>query len=539
MRPPLVLLLCGLAAAPPVAAQDSPIRELLATEQDPDIRWPDIRDVAPDLTRLYAGRNWTPLWFEGEAPTPSALAMVRILGEAGVRGLYPGDYDAYLLGAELPRWQDPGPFIRDRMDLAISVAVARFTLALRRGRVSPESVHATLKLPIEPFDLAATVDSLARSSQPNDILRRLEPSFLHYWLLIAALVRYQQLARDSAQFVLPPMPRRLEAGAPYAGVSTLRRLLRLLGDDRDSTTPPVPDSVYTGTLVAAVQKFQLRHGLTPDGVIGDSTRGRLEHPFDARIRQITLTLERFRWMPRHYSAPPLFVNVPAFRLYAFTGMQSTEASLLRMNIVVGQAFKSETPLFAANMEYLIFSPAWDVPPAIARNEIKPDALDDPEYLTRNRYELVRDGEAVPPWPENIAAIGQGVRVRQTPGPHNALGGVKFVMPNDFQVYLHDTPTKSLFDRTRRDASHGCIRVGDPFTLARFLLRDRPEWTDEAIREAMTSGEPRRVNLTTPIPVFVVYATAIARESGEVYFYPDLYGHDAALEVALAGGYPYR
>ena len=539
MRHLLALSLCGLTAAAPLAAQDSPIRELLAAEQHPDLRWPDISDVAAELTRLYAARNWTPLWFDGTTPTPAARPMVQVLEEAGVRGLDPEDYQATSLRAEMTRRHDPGPFIRDRDDLALSVAAARFAFALRRGRINPESVHATLKLPVEPFDLAATVDSLARSTQPNDILRHLEPSFLHYWLLIAALVRYQQLARDSAQFVLPPMPRRLEPGTPYAGASTLRRLLRLLGDDRDSTPPPAPDSVYTGALVAAVQKFQLRHGLTPDGVIGDTTRAQLEHPFDPRIRQIALTLERMRWMPRHYSAPPLFVNVPAFRLYAFTGMQSTEGSLLRMNVVVGAAFKSETPLFAANMEYLVFSPSWDVPPTVAENEIKPDAIKNPAYLSRNRYELVRDGEVIPPWPENIAAISHGVRVRQTPGPHNALGGVKFVMPNDFQVYLHDTPTKAFFERTRRDASHGCIRVGDPFALARFLLRDRPDWTDERIREAMTAGEPLKVTLRTPIPVFIVYETVLARENGEVYFYPDIYGLDAALETALARGYPYR
>jgi murein L,D-transpeptidase YcbB/YkuD len=419
------------------------------------------------------------------------------------------------------------------------VATARFALALRRGRISPESVHATFKLPVEPFDLAATVDSLARSTQPNEILRRLEPSVLHYWLLIAALVRYQQLARDSADYILPPLPRRLEPGQVYAGASTLRRLLRLLRDDQDSTSSFASDSIYAGTLVEAVRRFQIRHGLTPDGVIGDSTRVRLQRPFDARIRQIELTLERSRWMPRHYSAPPLFVNVPAFRLYAFTGMQSNEASLLRMDIVVGKAFKSETPLFAANLEYLVFSPYWDVPPEIAAEEIKPEAEKDPEYLARNRYELVRNGEVVPPWPENIDGIGDGIRVRQTPGPHNALGGVKFVMPNDFQVYLHDTPTKALFDQSRRDASHGCIRVSDPLALARFLLRDQPEWTGEKIRQAMNGAEPVRVNLRTPVPVFIVYATAIARENGDVYFYPDVYGHDAALVRALAGGYPYR
>lgn len=534
-----LLLVASLLPAGKLPAQDSPLSDLLAASRHPDLRWPDISDVGPELTRLYAGRGWAPLWFDDQTPTAAARAMAQALSEAAVRGLDPGDYDAGWLKDEMERWGDHGPYFRDRTDLALSVAAARFALALRRGRVRPEAVHATYRLPKDSFDLAATVDSLARSAEPNAILRRLEPSFLHYWLLIAALVRYQQYARDSNGYALPPLPSRLRPGDAYAGAGDLRRLLRLLRDDRDTTPRAEPDTLYDHGLVVAIQRFQLRHGLTPDGIIGDSTRVQLEQPFDARIRQIGLTLERWRWMPRHYRAPPIFVNVPEFRLHALSGPQSFESTVLRMNVVVGAAFKTETPLFAANMEYLIFSPAWDVPPSIAAGEIRPDAERDPEYLARNRYELVRNGEVIPPWPENIAAINQGVRVRQAPGSHNALGQVKFVMPNDFQVYLHDTPSKALFEQARRDASHGCIRVGAPFELARFLLRDQPEWTDEAIRAAMASEEPRRVNLRQPVPVFIVYATAVARENGEVYFHRDLYGHDAALQLALAGGYPYR
>jgi murein L,D-transpeptidase YcbB/YkuD len=301
---------------------------------------------------------------------------------------------------------------------------------------------------------------------------------------------------------------------------------------------PVFDTVYFGGVVEAVKRFQIRHGFTPDGVIGDSTRVRLEKPFTQRIRQMELTLERWRWMPHRFGAPPIVVNIPAFRLYAFASSDLSEEGMLAMNVVVGTAFKTETPVFADELEYLIFAPYWDVTPTIALKEIKPAALKNPEFLTRNRYELVENGEPVPPWPENIARIGHGVRVRQTPGPHNALGLVKFIMPNDFQVYLHDTPSKALFERTRRDASHGCIRVGDPFGLARFLLRDQPEWTDERIRAAMNAGEPTTVRFRQPVPVFITYGTALARRDGEVYFYPDIYGHDLLLDRLLRKGYPY-
>ena len=418
------------------------------------------------------------------------------------------------------------------------MATARFALALRFGRVKPEAAHVEFHLPAETLDVSTAILSLAKSDEPNRFLYALEPPFLHYWLLMAALGRYRALALDSSLVDLPPIPKRLKPGDPYEGVPALRQLLRLLGDYRDTLPAPIFDNVYLGPIVEAVKSYQMRQGFPPDGVIGDSTWVRLQHPFDQRIHQMELTLERWRWMPRQFSAPPIIVNIPAFRLYAFQTLDLDERSVLAMNVVVGTAFKTETPVFADDLEYLIFAPYWEVTPTISEKEVKPAALKNPEFLARNRYELVEQGEAIPPWPENIARIGHGVRVRQTPGPHNALGLVKFIMPNDYQVYLHDTPSKALFDRTRRDASHGCIRLGDPFALAKFLLRDQPEWTDQHIRAAMNAGEPTTVRFRTPVPVFITYATALALENGNIYFYPDIYGHDKLLDRLLQHGYPY-
>ncbi|HWA58041.1 MAG TPA: L,D-transpeptidase family protein [Gemmatimonadales bacterium] len=524
------------APAQPVGEQ---IEALVTAGRHPNLRWPVLSDVQADLARIYAGREWQPLWFADDTLTAAARALIRVLGQAQNRGLDPSDYDAGWFQAEAGRPLLSGDSTRvARLDVGLSVAATRFAVALRLGRVNPATVHATFKLPVDTFTVDSTIVGLAATTRPNDILTSLEPTLLHYYLLLGALVRYRELARDSELVRLPPMPRRLRPGESYAGLPTLRRLLRLLGDDRDSLSPPIVDTVYDGTIVDAVKHFQARQGFTPDGVIGDSTRGRMQHPFDQPIRQMELTLERFRWMPRHFSAPPIIVNIPAFRLYAFRGDQSDESSLLRMNVVVGTAFKTETPVFAANMTYLIFAPYWDVTPTIARKEVKPAATRNPAWLERNHMELLRRQEVVPATPENIAAIGSGVRVRQTPGPHNALGGVKFLLPNDYQVYLHDTPVRSLFEKSRRDASHGCIRLEDAFALARFVLRDQPAWTDDRIREAMKGETPLRVDLTHPIPVFVVYGTAIARENGDVYLYSDIYGHDRVLNRVLRKGYPY-
>lgn len=538
-----LLLALALAAAPlarqaPPSALAEELARLVATSRHPDLRWADFRDVQPELTALYQQRAWDPLWLTSAGLTAPARALVRVLSEATNRGLDPADYDVAWLETEEGALRAGDADVQARVELGLSIAAARFATALRRGRVNPQAVHATFRLPPDSFDLAATVAALSGSTRPNDLLQRLEPPFVHYWLLMAAQVRYRALARDSSLVVLAPSPKRLRPGDAYAGVPTLRRLLRLLGDYRDSTATPILDTIYTGPLVEAVKRFQMRQGFLPDGVIGDSTRDRMEHPFDQRIRQMELALERWRWMPRRFQHPPIIVNIPAFRLYAFGSLDLSETEMLAMNVVVGTAFKTETPVFFDNLEYLIFSPYWEVTPAIALNEIKPAAISNPEFLIRNRYELVEGWEPIAPWPENIERIGQGVRVRQTPGPHNALGAVKFIMPNDLQIYLHDTPSKAMFERTRRDASHGCIRLSDPLGLAKFLLRDQIDWTEARIRAAASAGEPTTVRFRQPIPVLITYATAVARQNGDVFFYQDIYGHDRTLDRLLRKGYPY-
>ena len=514
------------------------LQALVQAGRHPDLRWPDLSDVQGDLTRLYSGRDWAPLWFYEDTLTGPARALIRVLSEAAIRGLDPGDYDAPWLESQSIRTAPPDSALAARIEVGLSVAAARFALALRFGRVSPQAAHAEFHLPPDSLDVTTALLALAKNEEPNRLLQALEPPFIHYWLLMSALVRYHNLARDSALVALPPMPKRLRPGEPYVGVPPLRRLLTPLGDCRDSMPLPVFDTVYFGGVVEAIKRFQMRQGFTPDGVIGDSTRVRLERPFDQRIRQMELTLERWRWMPRRFAAPPILVNIPAFRLYAFTSADLDESTMLAMNVVVGTAFKTETPVFASELAYLTFAPYWDVTPTIMVKEIRPAALKNPAFLARNRYELVENGEPVPPWPENIARIGKGVRVRQTPGPHNALGLVKFIMPNDYQVYLHDTPSKALFDRTRRDASHGCIRLGDPFALAAFLLRDQTEWTEDRIRAAMNAGEPTTVRFRNPVPVFITYGTALAGSNGDVFFYTDIYGHDRVLDQLLKKGYPY-
>ncbi len=261
----------------------------------------------------------------------------------------------------------------------------------------------------------------------------------------------------------------------------------------------------------------------------------------AHVKQIMLTLERWRWLPHQFNTTPIFVNIPAFRLHALAANSDREADMLSMDVVVGAAYDHRTPVFSDMLEYIVFAPYWDVPESIARAELLDRALRDPRMLAVNNYQIVDARERVLKNSVSaVRAVAAGkARIRQLPGGTNALGRVKFVFPNEFNVYMHDTPTQSAFKRDRRDVSHGCIRLANPAALARRLLRDQPAWDSTAIESAMRAREPRRVNLTTGVPVHVVYATAVAREDGTVQFHDDIYRLDAALAAQLARGYPYR
>jgi len=248
-------------------------------------------------------------------------------------------------------------------------------------------------------------------------------------------------------------------------------------------------------------------------------------------------MERWRWLPSELVTAPIIVNIPQFRLFAFESTADSEARIRQMDVIVGKSFDStQTPVFAADMSYLVFRPFWDVPHSIAVKEVVPTARRDPADIERRNMEIVRGGEdsaALPNTAENVELVAKGsLRLRQRPGPNNSLGLVKFMMPNAYNVYLHSTPAQSLFAETRRDFSHGCVRVSDPVGLAEYVLRDSPEWTRDKILAAMNGDKPLTVTLKNRIRVFIVYGTALAREQGDVLFFDDIYRHDARLEKAL-------
>jgi len=294
-------------------------------------------------------------------------------------------------------------------------------------------------------------------------------------------------------------------------------------------------------LADGVKRFQGRHGLDADGRLGAGTVQEINVPLADRVRQLQLALERWRWLPSEFPSPPIVVNIPDFRLRVPDAKGNVA---MEMRVVVGKAAPTQTPVFSRDMTYVVFRPYWNVPPSIRRGEIVPAIQRNRNYVASKNYEVTtNDGKVVTDGAisdDVLAKLKAGqLAVRQKPGPNNALGLVKLIFPNEFNVYLHSTPSQSLFARSRRDFSHGCIRVEKPAELAAWALRNNPDWTLERVREAMQSGpNDVTVKLARPVPVFIVYATALAYENGEVHFYDDIYGHDADLAQALAKGYPY-
>jgi murein L,D-transpeptidase YcbB/YkuD len=425
--------------------------------------------------------------------------------------------------------------------------VLREIQAVRTGRVDPRTLDWGYDVKPMMLDRTALLLGARDGGGVSAVLDGLEPSFPHYKRNRRMLAHYRSLARAGEPEPVPSLAkgrRKVVPGEPWEGVPQLRARLQVFGDlERDS--PPAATSegtpLYDGALVEAVKRFQARHILDADGVVGNRTIEVLNVPLAARVRQLELAMERGRWLPPLGERPTVFVNVPLFRLWASDPVRGEEA--LRMKVVVGKSLSHNTPLFVQEMEYVIFRPYWNPPPSIVTEEILPRASQDPSYLDKERFEIVASGDddakALPATPGNLDAVAAGrLYVRQKPGPKNSLGLVKFIFPNRANVYMHGTPAPHLFARARRDFSHGCIRLEDPAGLAEWVLRDVPGWTRERIDEAMQAERPTQVNLREPLRVVIFYDTVHVNSENVVHFVSDIYGHDRTLDEALARGYPY-
>ena len=543
IRVPVLLLVLNTSfppasAEPPPADCESALCRLLVSDSLPS-RWPNFADYKAQIQNSYQQSGYTFLWIRAGRVTEQARAVIEALQESDTKGLNSEDYDG-------PRWTGRLVGLKDaanpsteaalaEFDLALTVSAMRYISDLQFGRANPGLFRDPSDIESEEFDLAGFLpERLAHAIDAKAALEGIEPPHQSYRRTEQALQQYIAMAREDHVGLLPVTKKAIEPGGSYAAIAQLAERLRLLGDLPGNVSVPLDLSIYSGPLVDAVKHFQARHGLDPDGRIGRATFAQINTPLSHRVLQLQLTLERWRWMPHGFLQPPIVINIPEFELRATNDSYRTE---LQMKVVVGAAYRHQTPAFLAYLKEVVFRPYWNVPLRIQRAELVPKLDRDAAYLMKNRYEVVTPQNTFVSNgvvdQETLAQLRSGtLRLRQIPGPENALGLVAFRFPNQHDVYLHGTPAAQLFVKSRRDFSHGCIRAEKPQQLAEWVMRNQPEWTPERIAEAMNGENTIHVRLKKPIPVLIVYASAVVLESGEVRFFEDIYGQDAALAKML-------
>lgn len=521
---PALLTLCLAASLSlPATAQEGVLRN-----------WQQRNPTLP-VTQAYGAHGLQPFWLQQGVPTPQAEAMVSILVRAAERGLEPGDYDAARLVDWLGRLRSGQTGDGEGFDLALSIATLRFADHLHRGRINIATPDLGIQLARKkPLDAVQWLPLLSQSADPAARLDELEPGTVVYRALKDALHHYREQAQRSV--LAPPIvldQKSLKPGDSAEQVPFVRARLRTLGY-LDSTA--AEDLLYDPAMAEAVRRFQSDAGLEPDGAVGVQTLRQLNVTPMERVNQLRLGLERLRWLPSAWEGPFIIVNIPSFRLYAFEGGAPDLARpAIAMDVIVGQALGDHhTPVFHADMAYVVFHPHWNVPYSIARKELLPLIQRDPTYLARHDMEIVgaaspEEDDGSPDSEDSLGMLSSGRwRLRQRPGPGNSLGPIKFVFPNMNSVYLHGTPLQRLFQRARRDFSHGCIRVADPTGLAEFVLKREKGWDRQRIETGLAGSKSMTVSLSKPIPVYILYTTVVAIGDGKPRFLPDIYGQDATL-----------
>lgn len=505
----------GVAAAAPVA--DALRARLASPSAEGEL-------YAPELLRaLYDGRDYAPLWTGGRADEAQAA-----LASAAQHGLSADNYHRAAIAAA---GGAASPADRAAVDVLISDGLLLLGSHVRSGRIESGSVTPRTQLLAVDADLPAR---LAAAPSAAAFLDDLVSPLAGYSRLQDALRQYRALANGGGWPGVPPGPT-LRPGDRDPAVEAVRARLAREGMDGPVGAPAgTAGDLFDAPLEAAVRNFQARHGLDVDGAVGRRTRAALNTPTMARVGQIAANLERRRWLGSAPGRQQVRVNVAAFTLEAIDGPEVA----LRMRVIVGRPYRP-SPEFSDRIRYLVLNPYWEVPPKLAAQDKLPLIRRDPDYLAREHLRVLRGwGEqareldpAGIDWQRVRAPVP--FRLRQDPGPWNALGRIKFMFPNSHDVYLHDTPSRELFAPAERGFSSGCIRVQQPRALADWLLKDDSRWSPEALRVAIDSGQTRTVNLRQPVPVYLLYWTAWVGSDGAVQFRRDIYDRDAPLAAALA------
>jgi murein L,D-transpeptidase YcbB/YkuD len=492
---------------------------------------------------FYQRRGFFPAWCSGKGILPQAESLITEIKGAHDEGLEPDDYHLANILSLIEKIKNQqalektvSPELWADLDLLLTDAFMLYASHLLAGRVNPETIHSDWTVSTPTADLTNILQSALNNNQIKKALIDFRPNHPGYSELKTYLAHYRNIAKevhDSPLLVGTP----LQKGDKGTSVEILRERLIILGDlyadNKDQT------DIFDETIEEAVLRFQKRHGLKQDGIVGPRTLEMLNTSLPKRIRQIELNMERWRWFPRDIGNRYLIVNIADFKFW----VTENHRRVLDMRVVVGRPYR-RTPVFSAKMTFMVINPYWNIPQRLAIKDVLPKFQKNIHYLEQQKIKIFKD------WSENAVEIDPETidwnkieprnftyKLRQSPGPRNVLGRMKFIFPNKFAVYLHDTPKRSLFKENNRDFSSGCIRVEEPISLAVYLLQDDPSWTREILMEAIEKGTPQVVWLKRPISVHLQYWTAWVDETGRLNFRHDIYDRDRPLDRALKEGRP--
>ena len=541
-------------SAPKSDAYADKLKPIVASKEIKVMKWPNYSDYAPLVQTFYDDRNYEVAWVDDGKPSKQATAFIQQFQDAAKKGLNPEDFDASLWSGRVAKLSGGNDDDIALFDASMTVSVMRYISDLRIGRVNPTHFNFDINTQDKKYDLPEFVsDNAVDADDVATLVKSVEPDNEQYRKTEDALVKYLDLAKQQAanpglQVQLPTVTKPVAVGGSYEALAPLADRLALEGDYAGNPTShasaqPAAQPVFAQDLSDGVKHYEERHGFTEDGKLTPQVIASLNIPMSVRVQQLDDSLERWRWLPNEYVNSPLMVNLPEFVLRGYQGDGAGHSLDFTMKVVDGKALgEHDTPVFTREMKYLIFRPYWTVPMSIVKKELAGHiAKSGIGYLASKNFETVDSkGEVVPA--EAAAVLRGGQMVREKPGPKNSLGLVKFMFPNEYDIYLHSTPQPELFSRTRRDFSHGCVRVQHPDELAVWVLKRSNtggDWDLPKVQDAMNGDQDNhQINLKQSLPIVIFYLTAYPEENGEVHFFDDIYGYDKELETVLAKGMPY-